>query len=130
MTYEVPEPDEVTAPWWEATREHRLVVQTCEDCGARQHPPRALCTACGRTDRLAWTEESGAGTVDACTVVERAMPGFEPPYVVARITTASGVLMLSNVVSEDPYSIEVGQPVHLIWRALPDGRALPIFERN
>ena len=122
------EPDEVTAPWWAATRERRLLVQRCTACGHLQHPPRALCTDCGRLDALGWTTASGAGTVDTCTVVHRApAPGFDPPYVVARVRLAEGVLLLTNVEAPDPAAVGCGDPVHLRWRPLADGRALPVF---
>lgn len=122
------EPDEVTAPWWAATRERRLLVQRCTACGHLQHPPRALCTGCGRLDALGWKTASGAGTVDTCTVVHRApAPGFEPPYVVARVRLAEGVLLLTNVEAPDPAAVGCGDAVHLRWRPLADGRALPVF---
>ena len=35
---EVPPADENTAAWWDATREHRLTVQSCTACGARPAP--------------------------------------------------------------------------------------------
>ncbi|HYH72820.1 MAG TPA: OB-fold domain-containing protein [Nocardioides sp.] len=124
---EVPPADEATEAWWAATRQRRLVLQTCTGCGSHQHPPRALCTGCGRTDTLHHREVSGDGTVDACTVVERAMPGFDPPYVVARVRLAEGVVLLSNVLAADPYAVRVGDPLTLDWRALDDGRALPVF---
>ncbi|MGW5161149.1 Zn-ribbon domain-containing OB-fold protein [Nonomuraea wenchangensis] len=126
-TQQVPEPDEVTAPWWDATRRRVLLVQRCAACGHAQHPPRALCTACGSPRDLGWAEASGDGVVDACTVVERAMPGFLPPYVVARVRLTEGVLLLSNVVTERPYDVGVGDALRLDWRTLPDGRALPVF---
>ncbi|WP_067186128.1 Zn-ribbon domain-containing OB-fold protein [Microtetraspora niveoalba] len=127
MSTEAPEPDEVTGPWWDATRRRVLLVQSCGACGHAQHPPRALCVGCGSGRDLGWTEASGAAEVDACTVVERAMPGFDPPYVVARVRLAEGVLLLSNVGAADPYRVGVGVPLRLDWRPLPDGRALPVF---
>lgn len=126
--HDVPPPDEVTDGWWAATREHRLVLQHCAACGGTQHPPRALCTRCGATDRLAWRDASGFGTVDACTVVELApSPDFAPPYVVARVRLVEGPVLLSNVVDSDPYLLRIGDNVRLRWRDLPDGRALPVF---
>jgi uncharacterized OB-fold protein len=127
VTPEVPPPDEVTGPWWEATRRRELLVQTCSR-GHRQHPPRAVCTACGDTEGLGWSRASGRGTVDACTVVHRApSPVFEPPYVVARIRLAEGPVLLSNVVTDDLEAVAIGDPVTLDWRPIPDGRALPVF---
>ncbi len=122
----VPAADEVTTTWWDATREQRLLVQEC-GCGHLQHPPRALCTACGSTTDLGHREATGAGVVDSCTVVERALPGFDPPYVVARIRLVEGVLLLANVETDDPYDVRIDDPVTLSWRPLDDGRALPIF---
>ena len=122
----VPAADEVTTTWWDATREQRLLVQEC-GCGHLQHPPRALCTACGSTTGLDHREVTGAGVVDSCTVVERAMPGFDPPYVVARVRLAEGLLLLANVESDDPHGVRIDDPVALAWRPLDDGRALPIF---
>lgn len=128
MSNETPEADEVTAPWWLATRERRLLLQECAGCGAVQHPPRAVCTTCGATDRLGWTVSGGAGAVDACTVVHRApAPGFLPPYLVARVRLDEGPVLLSNVVTGDLGAVQIGDRVRVDWRPLPDGRALPVF---
>lgn len=122
-----PPADEVTAPWWEATREHRLLVQKCDGCGHAQHPPRALCVGCGRLDP-GWLPVDGRGVIDACTVVERApAPGFDPPYVVARVRLDEGPILLTNIVTAHPYDVQIDQTVWLDWRPLADGRALPIF---
>lgn len=124
----VPPGDDVTTPWWDSTREHRLLLQQCESCGHEQHPPRALCTRCGRLDALGWRTASGSGTVDTFTVVHRApAPVFPPPYVVARIRLAEGPVLLSNVVDVDPAEVGIGDEVRLSWRDLDDGRALPVF---
>ena len=123
---DLPPVDDVTAPWWDATRERRLLVQRCESCGHLQHYPRALCTACGATD-LGWDVASGRGTVDTFTVVHRPLPGFEPPYVVARVRLAEGVVLLTNVVDVEPDGVRCDQAVRVSWRPLEDGRHLPVF---
>lgn len=120
---EVAPADEMTAAWWDATRAHRLTVQTC-GCGHRQHPPRAVCTACGRTDALALVDASGAATVDTYTVVHRApRPDVATPYVVARVRLAEGPILLTRL-PEEP---AIGDHVSVAWVDLPDGRALPVF---
>jgi uncharacterized OB-fold protein len=120
---EVAPADEMTAEWWDATREHRLTVQTCA-CGHRQHPPRAVCTGCGRTDALTLEDASGAATVDTFTVVHRApRPDVETPYVVARVRLAEGPILLTRLPSEPT----IGDAVTVGWVDLPDGRALPVF---
>ncbi|WP_256839402.1 Zn-ribbon domain-containing OB-fold protein [Ornithinimicrobium faecis] len=126
--YDVPPADEVTAPWWEATREHRLLVQRCAACQTLQHPPRALCTGCGSTDDLGWETSTGAGSVDAYTVVHRSpLPELEAPYVVARVRLAEGPLVLTHVLADDLTAVRADLAVRLDWHDLPDGRSLPVF---
>jgi len=124
---ELPPVDDVTAPWWEATRGQTLLIQQCSACGHLQHYPRALCTACGAT-ALGWMESPGVGVVDSFTVVHRGLPGYaEAPYVVARVRLAEGVVLLTNLVDVDQAALRCDQPAELRWRALSDGRHLPVF---
>ncbi|MCF2526497.1 Zn-ribbon domain-containing OB-fold protein [Yinghuangia soli] len=126
-TYEVPPPDEVTGPWWDATRERRLVVQRCADCGHRQHYPRALCTGCGKLSGE-FAEVTGRGRVDTFSVVHRApRGGLEVPYVLARVRLAEGPVLVTNIVGCPPGDVVCDLPVVVDWRPLPDGRALPVF---
>ncbi|MEQ6902550.1 OB-fold domain-containing protein [Nocardioides sp. YIM 152588] len=123
----VPPADEVTAGWWEATGEHRLTVQAC-GCGHAQHPPRALCTACGATDRLDLAPAAGVAVVDTFTVVHRApRPDLPTPYVVARVRLPEGPVLLTRLEGADPGSWRIGDPVAVAWQDLDDGRALPYF---
>lgn len=122
---EPPPMDAVTEPWWDATRERRLLLQRCEACPRIQHPPRAVCAGCG-SSRLGWLEASGAGIVDAFTVVHRTpRPGFAPPYTVARVRLREGPVVLTNLVG--PGTPGCDDPVALGWRELADGRNLPVF---
>jgi len=110
-------------PWWEATRARRLVLQTCQRCGHRQHYPRAVCTACGSGD-LGWTQASGAGTVVSHTTVHRSpSPRFAAPYVLALVRLAEGPQLLTTIDGQ----VRCDAPVVLDWRPLTDGRHLPVF---
>lgn len=123
----VPPSDALTQPWWDATREHRLLLQECHACNHRQHYPRYVCTSCGATD-LGWAPSTGAGAVDTYTVVHRApREGVEVPYVVARVRLEDGPVLLTNLVDVAPDQVSIGAPVTLAWRDLPDGRSLPVF---
>lgn len=126
---DVPPADELTAGWWDATREHRLTVQGCGVCGRVQHPPRAVCTRCGSTEALGLQDASGRGAVDSWTVVQQApVPDMEVPYVIARVRLDEGVLLLTRLEGqEDPGSWLTGDRVAVDWVDLPDGRALPVF---
>lgn len=126
----LPPQDALTAPWWEATRERRLLLQLCSSCGALQHHPRYLCVACGATDGLGWVESPGAGTVDTFTVVHRApRPDLVAPYVIARVRVDEGPVLLTRIVGVEAsdHALSIGARVVLEWSSLVDGRALPVF---
>lgn len=116
--------DGSTRAWWDATREHRLLIQRCGGCASRQFYPRPTCTTCGH-DGFIYDEASGAGTIYSFTVVHRAPhEAFTAPYVVALVRLAEGSVLLTNVTGEP----RCDAPVRLTWVDLPDGRALPTFQ--
>ncbi|TDC46644.1 hypothetical protein E1281_27565 [Actinomadura sp. KC345] len=124
---DVPAPDEITGPWWEATREHRLVLQTCARCAGRQHPPRPICVHCGSGD-LEWATSGGTGVVDSFTVVHRApRPDLTVPYVIARVRLDEGVVLLTRLTRREPDEWHIDDKVQVAWVDLDDGRALPVF---
>ena len=127
---QLPPVDTLTQPWWDATREQRLLLQKCLDCGHLQHYPRALCLSCRSTD-LGWSETAGAGVVHSFTVVHRAPdPSFTPPYVVALVRLDEGPTLLTNLVGAGPDPdghLTCDQRVSLAWQQLDDGRNLPVF---
>lgn len=123
----VTDPDSLTEPWWQATRDERLLVQRCAACGNHQHYPRALCTSCASTD-LDYAPTTGRGEVHSFTVVHRPpSPAFEPPYVVALVRIEEGPMLLTNLVGCDPDEVQCDMPVKVVWEPLPDGRNLPLF---
>lgn len=125
----LPPVDDLTAPWWDATRERRLLLQTCGGCGARQHHPRYLCTACGATEELDWSGSTGSGVIDTFTVVHRApREGVAVPYVIVRVRLDDGPVLLSRLVDlAATDTATIGDRVRLRWHELSDGRALPVF---
>jgi uncharacterized OB-fold protein len=123
---ELPPADAVSQGWWDATRERRLVVQHCMACGHLQHYPRALCTTCGGT-ALDWQDVRGVGVVDSFTVVHRGLPGYDAPYVVARVRLAEGPILLTNLVEAEVDEWTCESSVIVVWHALSDGRHLPLF---
>jgi uncharacterized protein len=119
---------EVAEPFWDATREGRLLLQWCTACARPFWYPREVCPRClGST--LEWRESQGRGVVYACTVENKAQTrALEAPYVVALVELDEGVRLLSNVVGRPPERVAVGDRVRVRWETLSDGRRLPLFE--
>lgn len=117
-----------TEPFWEATREHRLLLQWCRACRQAIFFPREVCPSCLGAD-LEWRPSPGRGSLYSYTVEHRpqnpAMPG---PYTVALVELDEGVRLMSNLVNCPPEEASVDMPVTLTWEELSDGRNLPMFE--
>ncbi len=122
---EMPTPSPVSAPFWTAARDGRLVRQVCGDAHS-YFPPQAACPVCLSEDVL-WHESDGRGAVYSYTVVHRPpAPGFETPYVVAIVDLDEGWSILSNV-SGDPAGVHIGLRVEVRWATAEDGFTIPVF---
>jgi uncharacterized OB-fold protein len=127
QTRPVPDPDELTAPYWDAAREHRLAIQRCSGCGHYQHPPRVYCTACAEGE-LGFEDVSGAATVYSYSrVVETSTPGMAAPYTVliAELAEQRGLWILSDC--DAVHDVHVGDPLHLEFEEIGEGFVLPQF---
>ncbi len=125
----VPKISDATGPYWEATRDRRLLLQYCPACERYVHHPREACPGCLGRD-LEWRESAGRGVVHAFSVHHRpfeARTREDCPYVVAFVDLEEGVRFLSNVVDADFETLTVGTPVTLTWRAIGEGYHLPVF---
>lgn len=122
----------VTAAYWDAAVDGRLLLQRCGSCGHVQHYPRTLCGACWSPD-VTWVDAAGTGAVATFTVVH--VPGHpawagEVPYVLALVELDEGPRLLTNVVGIPPSAVVVGQRVRLARPAATppgDGPALLQF---
>ncbi len=126
----IPGQTELTAPYWDAAREGRLVVQECRECGQLRHPPLPSCPNC-HGSLLGWREVSGAGTVYSYTVVRHPTHfafADQIPYVIAVVALAEGPWLVSGVTGCEPDQVRVGMEVRACFREVADGVTLPYFE--
>jgi uncharacterized protein len=124
-----PTPTALTRPFWDATREQRLLVQWCDACDAGIYYPRWACPTCLGTD-LTWREASGRGELYTFNVVHQAanpMMGDMVPYVIALVDLDEGVRIVTNIVRTPDEDLKVGMAVAVAWEPLSDGRSLPVF---
>ena len=122
-----------SGPFWEATREGRLLVQWCTSCDRGVFYPRAFCPHCAAPgSALEWRAASGRATVYAAVVEhnpEAARVAFSggEPYCVALVDLEEWVLMMTNVIGCPPDEVHSGMAVTVTWEPLRDGRQLPLF---
>lgn len=105
-----------SGPFWDGTREQKLVLQWCRACERPIHFPRLACPGC-MGDEFDYREAAGTGEVYAVTVRPEARP-------VALVDLPEGVRLMTNLTTELP----VGAAVRVHWKPLSDGRHLPYFE--
>ena len=111
-----------TERYWAAAKDGQLLIKACIACGEAHYYPREICPHCGSTD-TEWREASGKGVIYSYSVMRRA----EIPYVIAYVTLAEGVTMMTNIVDSEFDAIAIGKAVEVTFRETEGGMALPVF---
>ena len=129
-TKPVPLPDELTLPFWEAARQHRLKIQRCRQCGYYNHPPKPLCDGCG-SEELGFEAVSGKGAIYSYTVMrQRNVKGFEAevPYlnVIVELDEQPMLFMITNLLGAGLEDAKIGQRVEVTYEER-DEVTLPQF---
>jgi uncharacterized protein len=124
----------LTAPFWAAAAQGRLVRPVCDQCGHGFFPPAWCCPRC-HCESWTYRESSGRGRVYSHTTVHRGPdPSWPVPYVLAIVDLDEGWSMLSRITGDPP---DDSVPGALIGRAVrvsfadeerPPHRVLPVFE--
>ena len=122
-----PEPDFVSAPFFEAMGRGELRVQKCERCGAFQLG-ELICNNCFES-ALAWVPASGRGTVHTYAVVHLPYhPAFEVPYAVVSVELEEGPRLLANLLNCNLSQVKIGMSVRMCPSRLATGVTVPAFE--
>ena len=124
----------VIQPWteefWTAAKEHKLLVQRCEECDINIFYPRKFCPECWSAD-LSWKEASGKATIYSFTVTYTGVEShFAPdlPYMLAWVDLEEeGVRMLTNIVGCDPEDVKIGMDVEVVFEDVTEEISLPKF---
>lgn len=124
-----PEPD--TQPFWDGTKEHRLLYQVDPATGDVIFYPRRHSPHTG-TSNLEWKESKGEGTVYTYSVVRlNRHPAFAGlgAYAVAYIDLDEGFRILTNItgVADPVNDVKIGMRVKVQWEDQESGIALPLF---
>jgi uncharacterized OB-fold protein len=124
--------DEISAPFWEGTARGELLVQRCAACGRLRMPPRPMCPQCRSLD-VVWEPMSGRGTVWSFAIPHPPLLHAYAelaPYnvVVVALDEDPTIRLVGNLVtaadaplnSVDPSTVEIGQPVTVVFAPVDD----------
>ncbi|WP_395348416.1 SDR family NAD(P)-dependent oxidoreductase [Variovorax sp. UC122_21] len=96
-----------------AAAEGRFELQTCEDCGTVQYPPRAACHKC-LSPHLVWREQDGAGELLSSTTLHHSNDLFfreRLPWRLGLVHLDAGPTLMVHLhgeVGEAPSRVKVG----------------------
>lgn len=118
MTAPKPTPliDVWNAPFWNACREHRLLLQKCKATGRCWYPPAPI-SPYDPYAEWEWVECSGEGEIVSWTVFHHNyFAGFaeELPYNVTLVRLDEGALMMTNIVGGND-ALAKGKKVEVIF---------------
>jgi len=125
----LPTPTPETKPYWDALKEHRLLIQRCKECQRAYFYPRPFCPRCFSFN-VEWFEASGRGKLYSFVINHRPAPGFGPePYVIAVVELDEGPRMMTNLVDvePDPDKINCDMPVRIVYEDVTAEVTLPKF---
>lgn len=127
----VPKPTPETKPFWDATKQHTLKIQRCDDCAQHYFYPRPLCPHC-LSRNVVWVAVSGRGKLHSFVINHRAPRGFPAagPFIIGIVELDEGVKMMSNIVGiePDPKLLRCDMPVEVVFEDITAEITLPKFK--
>ena len=127
MKKPLPIPTKWSQPFWDAAKQHKLVLKKCGKCGFIDHPPYLYCTNC-HADEHEWIEASGKATLAAYAINVFGVPfpfWDDLPFVVALIDLQEGPRMISNIVECDHDKLENGMELEVLFDDVSGEISLP-----
>lgn len=120
----MPEPDSVSAPYWNGLCEGVLRVQRCTHCGTWQFGPEWICHGCLRFDPQ-WAEVEATGLIYSWERVwHPAHPALKErgPYlaVLVELPHAGNVRLVGNLLGDALQDVRIGAEVEGVFEHHPE----------
>jgi uncharacterized OB-fold protein len=98
-----------------------LQASKCKSCGAITLKSRMACAKCGGRNTFEPYRLSNKGTLHAFSIIYRAFPGIEVPFVSAIADLEGGGTIKTNLigVEPDPAKIKLGMNVDVVYQVTP-----------
>ena len=118
-----------TEEFWKAAKQHKLLIQECQECKSKIFYPRKFCPECWSSN-LGWIEASGKGKVYSFSVMmDQVEPKFlkDLPYILAFVDLEEGIRMMSRIVGCEPEDVTFDMDVEVVFGDITDEFSLPYF---
>ena len=98
-----------------------LEGQKCGECGAISLKERMACAACGARGSIAPVKLATTGTLHSFSIIYRAFPGIEVPFISAIADLDGGGTIKTNMIGidPDPAKIELGMKIEVTYGIAP-----------
>lgn len=129
MTVIRPGDEFLDQPYWRYLAKGTLHLNTCDDCGAAQHPPSPICPKC-RSFNMGWKPASGRATLNSyAEALHPVHPLLEDqvPYIITLVDLEEGVRLVSGIPRGMQVDLEVGMALRCKVVKFDDRFALPYF---
>ena len=126
----LPKPSKWSQPFWDGTKEHELLLKTCNECGHIDHPPYLYCTNCMSEDH-SWVEASGKATLFSYAINTFGVPFpfmEDLPYVLALVDLAEGPRMITNIVNCEHADLKKGMALQVVFEEASAEVTLPKWQ--
>ena len=127
-------PIPIMQPWtkdfWKGTKQGKLLIQSCRECGSKIFFPKKRCPDCW-SEKMTWIESSGKATVYTYTIMrDMVEPKFvgDLPYVLAMVDLEDGIRMTTRIVNCLPENVSIGMEVQVVFEDISPECALPVFQ--
>jgi hypothetical protein len=109
-----------TEEFWKAANEGKLLVRHCAACDEAHHYPRTICPFCG-SDDTHWRQASGEAEIYTFSIIRQA------GYTLGYVTLAEGPTILTNIITDDPDKLKIGDKLRLTFAESEGGQKIPVF---
>ncbi|MDO8750213.1 MAG: zinc ribbon domain-containing protein [Dehalococcoidia bacterium] len=120
MPKQIPVPNELNKPFWDACNQQKLVVQRCANCNTLHYPPKQKCDKCSSAAPLGWKEVKGSGHILEYFVIRdsriRRLQADQPlNLAVVTLDEDPGLNFLSNLPGIPAGEVPVGAAVEVLF---------------
>jgi uncharacterized OB-fold protein len=117
-----PQLDLDNTAYWTGGRDGKLMINRCQDCGYRVHPPTSFCPSCDSRSVIP-EAVSGRGSILSMTVNHKPwLPGLQVPYIVAMVAIEeqADVHLITNIVGAPVETVSIGDKVEVLFEPAQD----------